>query len=176
MKVVLLGNGFDLHHKFPTRYIDFLNVVQFIIDNKNLKFRFVSDVLGNSDLHEKDSFIKKCYETHKIIYDECEIEASIDEIKEKASNNIWFNFLYNRVNKNIGWIDFEKEIVKVIKVFSTFFDYDDFQMYTVGEIMFELISLSDVPSIAFILRQFDYFFGMSKGHSEGSVYRVVKSE
>lgn len=176
MKAALLGNGFDLHHKFPTRYIDFLNVVQFIIDNKNLKFRFVSDVLGNSDLHEKDSFIKKCYETHKIIYDECEIEASIDEIKEKASNNIWFNFLHNRVNKNIGWIDFEKEIVKVIKVFSTFFDYDDFQMYTVGEIMFELISLSDDPSIAFILRQFDYFFGMPKGHSEGSVYRVVKSE
>lgn len=30
MKVLLLGNGFDLNHKFPTSYINFLNTVMFL--------------------------------------------------------------------------------------------------------------------------------------------------
>lgn len=176
MEAVLLGNGFDLHHKFPTRYMDFLNVVKFIIDNKDLNLRFVSDVLGNGNLHEKDSFIKKCYETHKMIYEECELTSAIDEIKEKASNNIWFKFLYNSVNKNIGWIDFEKEIVKVIKSFASFFNNADCEMINVGEITFSIASISDDASYVYTLKQFDYFFTQSKMYTDTSVYKDIKSE
>ena len=30
MNVFLLGNGFDLYHKLPTKYINFLNTVEFL--------------------------------------------------------------------------------------------------------------------------------------------------
>lgn len=169
MEAVLLGNGFDLHHKFPTMYMNFLNVVKFIIDNKDLRYRYVSEVLGNSTLHDNDPFVKKCYETHKIIYAECEIPSDIDKIKEKASDNVWFNFLYNSVNKNIGWIDFEKEIVKVIKAFAAFFDNAELEMLNLGEITFDLNEISEDPSDVYTLQQFDYFFNNSNKYS--NVYR-----
>ena len=51
MKVLLLGNGFDLFHHFPTRYIDFLSVVNFLIENYNSNFKNVGQVLGNQQLH-----------------------------------------------------------------------------------------------------------------------------
>lgn len=28
MKVLVLGNGFDLYHKLPTRYLEFMHVVK----------------------------------------------------------------------------------------------------------------------------------------------------
>ena len=32
MNVLLLGNGFDLNHMFPTSYINFLNTVNFLLE------------------------------------------------------------------------------------------------------------------------------------------------
>lgn len=33
MDILLLGNGFDLYHKLPTKYINFLNTVKFLQNN-----------------------------------------------------------------------------------------------------------------------------------------------
>ena len=57
MNVYLLGNGFDLHHKFPTRYIDFLHTVQFLSENCEQEFSMVGDVFGNESLKSKNGFI-----------------------------------------------------------------------------------------------------------------------
>lgn len=54
MNVYLLGNGFDLHHKFPTRYIDFLHTVQFLSENSEQEFSMVGDVFGNEPLKSKN--------------------------------------------------------------------------------------------------------------------------
>ena len=36
MTFMLLGNGYDLHHKFPTRYIDFLQTVHFLMEQESI--------------------------------------------------------------------------------------------------------------------------------------------
>ena len=45
MKVLLLGNGFDLNHKFPTSYINFLNTVTFL---KEIDREKISTIEHNS--------------------------------------------------------------------------------------------------------------------------------
>lgn len=33
--ILLVGNGFDLYYKLPTKYADFLHVVKFLLKNRN---------------------------------------------------------------------------------------------------------------------------------------------
>lgn len=57
MKVLLLGNGFDLNHKFPTSYINFLNTITFLREADRDKLSTIGHVFGNEKLQKKDSFI-----------------------------------------------------------------------------------------------------------------------
>ena len=41
MNYVLLGNGFDIHHQLPTRYIDVLNFLGFWMGNENREYSSV---------------------------------------------------------------------------------------------------------------------------------------
>lgn len=77
MKIYLLGNGFDLHHKFPTNYIDFLHTIQFLVENQDGTFSTVGSVFGNQELHKKVSFIKECYEQHSDVYNLTELSHDI---------------------------------------------------------------------------------------------------
>ena len=53
MNIFLVGNGFDLHHKFPTRYIDFLHTMGFLIQNKDETYTTIGKIFGNADLQQK---------------------------------------------------------------------------------------------------------------------------
>ena len=120
--VLLIGNGFDLYHKFPTKYADFLHVVHFLKNNKNAKNETVGSVFSNRSLQIADPFIEVCYDAHKKIYDSTKIDQkNIDEIITLINQNIWFNYLYKMLNRDVGWIDFEKEIGFVLKCFSLAF-------------------------------------------------------
>lgn len=63
MNVFLVGNGFELHHMFPTSYIYFLHTLKFLIEKYDDSLNFVGKVFGDSKLKESNYFIKKCYET-----------------------------------------------------------------------------------------------------------------
>ncbi len=79
MDILVIGNGFDLAHGLPTRYIDFLE------------------------------WIKKEYNLLKDDSYRLEIENCIN-------NNFWINyFLSHSLYKKENWIDFESEILKIIK-------------------------------------------------------------
>lgn len=122
MKILLLGNGFDLYHKLPTRYDSFLHTVDFLqqhFDEK--KTKTIGDVFGDQRLQDNDSFIPVCYEVYKTVYD----ITGIDNLKVKrllsfAEHNMWFKYFLKSYNKNLGWIDFEKEISKVVGAFNDF--------------------------------------------------------
>lgn len=117
MNVLLLGNGFDLYYKLPTRYIDFLNTVNFLIHNQSLNIKYIGDVFSDISF-KNDKFIKSCYETHKSVFDYTPIEKDkINELVNITSNNKWFLYLIKSYNQDIGWIDFEKEISFVISCF-----------------------------------------------------------
>ena len=66
--ILLLGNGFDLYYKLPTKYADFLHVVTFLQTHRKDTFETIGDVFSQQSLQEADPFIKACYYTHKKTY------------------------------------------------------------------------------------------------------------
>ena len=121
--ILLLGNGFDLYYKLPTKYADFLHVVSFLQSNHNTTFDTIGDVFSQQTLQISDPFIKTCYETHQKSYDITVLDPSnVNEILRLTTKNPWFLYLKKVFNKDVGWIDFEKEISFVLKCFETAFD------------------------------------------------------
>ena len=121
MHILLLGNGFDLHYKLPTKYNNFLNTVDFLLNNYNFDMKTIGDVFGNMLLREKDEFIERSYYEYQDVYDKVELDDSkITELLESMKDNIWFNYFVSSFNKDIGWIDFEKEISLVVEVLQEF--------------------------------------------------------
>lgn len=118
MNILLLGNGFDLHHKLPTKYINFLHTVDFLSKNTTTEFKTIGDVFGNSKLFSIDKEIKESYELYKDVYDKVELDKdAIDRLRSMAKSNMWYSYLSNSIKEDITWIDFEQEISRVVECF-----------------------------------------------------------
>lgn len=84
--ILLIGNGFDLAHELPTKWIDFLNSI------KNI------NTLG-AYLDQKN----------------------LEELKNKSSVNFWIKYFENKIRPTDDtWIDFESEMLYVIKILDEF--------------------------------------------------------
>lgn len=115
MNILIIGNGFDLAHGLPTTYKDFLDFIT-TYDNyvKNLEV----GVDGQKDLEILEG---KDYEFLKYIIDMHNNKKFLSsEFEKLISNNYWINY-FERIDTElcrkgkIGWIDFEREISKVIQ-------------------------------------------------------------
>lgn len=116
--ILLLGNGFDLYYYLPTKYINFLRVIKYLQNNRTINYRTVGDVFSQDVLQKEDSFIAECYMTHQEVFDNVLLdENDVSTIISLTDNNLWFSYLNKVFNKDVGWIDFEKEIVYVLKCF-----------------------------------------------------------
>ena len=124
MIIFLLGNGFDLHHGLPTNYINFLNTVDFILNEFTYEsFSTIDMVFGNPALTRTDETIKKCYEKYGHIYKSIDVDAvSIHQLITLARKNEWFRYMLECYRKNATWIDFEQEISYVCGVFEKYFE------------------------------------------------------
>lgn len=123
MNILLLGNGFDLHHTLLTRYVNFLNVLDFLVKNGIKNEKALGDILGNPKLTSVDDSIKKSFNKYektysKIVFDSDEINQMISLVK----NNMWFKYLLSSLNRDVNWIDFEKEIAMVVQAYQHLFD------------------------------------------------------
>jgi len=157
MKLLLLGNGFDLNHKFPTSYIDFLNTVNYLIDADKSTIATIEDVFGNEDLQEKCKNIKDAYEVHARVYDEISLEKEeIEQMVEKARNNYWFKYLSESIAEKQTWIDFEKEIVRVLEAFENFFESESFR-WSNKQIIFDFSDYKNSENKV-IIKSFPFFF------------------
>lgn len=125
--VFLLGNGFDLHHKLPTKYFDFMCVVDYLGNNRLTFPITIGDVLSNCT--ESQNIID-CYAAHKEVFDTVEVpSATVNEISHLLLNNIWFDYFLKTLNRDLGWIDFEKEIFNVITILDEIIDPDEKSVY-----------------------------------------------
>ena len=124
MNVLMLGNGFDINYKLLTKYINFLNVVSYISCNyadTMSDVKTVGDILGAKKLHELDPDIARSYIEYEVAYDSIPLKASIvEKFVQLAENNYFFTYLLDSFNKDVGWIDFEKEIASIIDAFDGF--------------------------------------------------------
>lgn len=119
MNVLLLGNGFDLYHYLPTKYINFMHTMKFLIEADDLIiYKTVGHVFGSSKLRAMDSFISDCYENNRRAFDVVKIDQeTLISMVNNAKQNSWYLFFCNRCTEDIGWVDFEKEIEYVVNIF-----------------------------------------------------------
>lgn len=164
MNTFLVGNGFDLHHQFPTNYLDFLHTIQFLIKHYGENLDTVEKVFGSAELKLRNGFISACNDKHARIYELTHLSPKvIDDIVTTAKNNLWFNYLCQCVSKDIRWIDFEKEILRVLEAFSAFFDYENELSLRDKHIIFDLATFPTNPEDRHIISQFNYFFEELEG-------------
>ena len=100
MKILIIGNGFDLAHGLPTKYTDFL-------ERTRKFFAYRNGVSPDSELGKSfsDALLRNG------LYDEfCEVE-----------DNVWLEHFINRYERNLlkdnTWIDFENEVKYVVEKF-----------------------------------------------------------
>ena len=173
MNAFLLGNGFDLHHKFPTSYLNFLNTMKFLIEKYDDSFDTVAHVFGNDELQNIDEFIKECYEQHSGVYKLTVLpKDKIRDMIAHTKDNMWFNYLCNSVAKDIKWIDFEKEIIRVLEAFSSFFDCNEGFSLINGGVEFSLSALEIDIEDRYILSQFNFFFDKDSQSGSSSMKRM----
>lgn len=100
MNILVLGNGFDLAHGLPTKYVDFL---EFVKAFQNFK--------AGNDCGKYHDYFLSLQNNDNDIY---------EEIDNLSADNCWLRYFirkYETMNsdgKN-GWIDFESEISTIIQ-------------------------------------------------------------
>lgn len=106
MNILVIGNGFDLAHKLPTRYNDFLGFVERFLNIIN-----TPQILQQGELKNTEKTVYK-YIDH-LIFNEQQL---CKELEQLVKENIWIEyFLQNPMYQKENWIDFENEISKVIQ-------------------------------------------------------------
>lgn len=101
MKILVLGNGFDLDHNLPTSYIDFLNFCNCVLDMNK------PELLGKLKPTQKEYI---------------EILKNSEGIKNTFLAFLENNYLLKYFNSKIklhgdNWIDFECEIKSIVNEF-----------------------------------------------------------
>lgn len=134
-KVLILGNGFDLAHELPTKYIHFLTFCirvdllwWFDVGNSNKvssKKDFQRSWISKWDMEDSiKDYIVNAFQNRK--YDgfppqwNVKIEDEVlVELYELIHNNIWFHYFNNIYDKKRikgeNWVDFETEIRYIIQ-------------------------------------------------------------
>ena len=133
IKILIIGNGFDLAHGLPTKYSHFLEFCQRVemvwrykLNRMNVA-EFKRAYIDNWEINESISAaIVTAYENIEIFLDDYgENEAVSDylklvEIHDFLDDNVWYQYFTELYSTNCmkgeNWIDFESEIRFIIKV------------------------------------------------------------
>lgn len=126
--ILVIGNGFDLYHRLPTRYTDFL----FFVKNFSL---FLNEYKGDDskNIAEKSSAafeisltdLGKLTEqsiTDFLKYKEYFNPVDIEYLSDQFRNNAWIEYFLQTNYEKEGWIDFENEIEKVLKSIEEYYN------------------------------------------------------
>ena len=165
MDILLLGNGFDLYHKLPTKYINFLNTVKFLQENFNeTDMLTIGKVFNDERLSGIDNGIKECYKKYYTTYSN--FPLNIEDTKkliELADKNVWFKYLSQLINKDITWIDFEKEIEKVVRAFEHYLENEYIEQLTFSNLFTHEANIMRIFNFFYYIVEED-FVGDTKMH------------
>ena len=88
------------------------------------------------------------------------------KIIDLCRENVWFTYLLESLNKDIGWIDFEKEIATVIEKFRKFFE----------SITIKPHFPNNEPDLCYIVKKFGFFMEPYRSGMIGGPDAKVKEE
>ncbi len=158
-KVLILGNGFDLAHKLPTKYEHFLEFAKYaLIIYKYMEGGHgtpykdtINSWNGHSYLKERllEAFKNRrgntkitSQGTHETTYT---VNERLDSFNSYIASNIWYCYLYSLhkdgLMRGVNWIDFESEISYVIQFLDKVHDsldepyYSFYQKFRAGDII-----------------------------------------
>ena len=100
-KILISGNGFDLSYGLPTKYSDFINILEIIKRNENYTFEKIYSKTSNFKIL-KNNFNEFSLDKEKL-----------SDLKKMLSENSWFSYFLNEL-KIETWIDFENKIEFVL--------------------------------------------------------------
>lgn len=110
----------------------------------------VAEVFGDERLKNKCKNIADSYAEYGNFYKETPLDnVKVKSIIEKTKANIWFKYFSTAVEKELTWIDFEKEISQVINAFREFFND--------GNLTFAFETRLKRATSRFIILRFDFF-------------------
>lgn len=130
--ILIIGNGFDLYHRLPTSYTNFMDFVKKWPEYyrkyytskkmKNMKrqlskgpFEIPLDNNGNIINATMEGFASRGY-----IYD----EKAIHYLYENVPINNWIKWFQKRNYRNARWVDFEYEIEEALWRVNEYFEKD----------------------------------------------------
>ena len=112
MNILVIGNGFDIAHGLRTKYTDFLKFTREFEELYAHRDRKAD--IGWSDEYDK-TFIKWIIEVFSEANKNDVYKDFVNEFHEMVFDNLWIGHFGVKEIKD-GWIDFEKEISRVIQV------------------------------------------------------------
>lgn len=169
MNILMLGNGFDINYKLLTKYINFLNVVNYLSTTTLIDVQSVGDILGDKRLQSLDNDIAESYKKYEAAYDSTLLEKGvIEKLSELPVNNHLFSFLLNSFNRDVGWIDFEKEISVIICAFQSFLMRE--------RPVFDAVDDFKSKTDSYIISQFGFFHKPANSGSHSNRTRKVLDE
>lgn len=137
MNVLIIGNGFDIAHKLPTKYMAFLDFItlvdglesyhgtinQFKTEGLYKKYanldidvqRYFDDLLDEKTNKLKN--VNQIWAEMKAVSNKSDRVINIEEMIKCSKDNIWIKWFCEKANINPNWIDFEAEISRVIQKF-----------------------------------------------------------
>lgn len=173
LKILVIGNGFDLAHGLPTKYNDFLEFLSLVkrmsgyhsttVDFTSKQLNEESSVNNHIKLYIQNLITELADEykrnNDKVDLRICHLSALVNnseneilrELITHIEENLWFDhFVAAKSYINEGWIDFETEISRVIQVleqykFKGFFDRQDIVEEDVEKILLA-VSVSERAS------------------------------
>lgn len=115
MNILVVGNGFDIAHDLPTSYKDFLHFTDAFMEFKTKRKVLNAQIPVKEDKKEKQ-LVKYLIALFNNAETDDDIQQLVSEIDELITDNKWMEHFKN-INIAQGWVDFEREIAQVIRVF-----------------------------------------------------------
>ena len=118
MKVLVIGNGFDLAHNMRTKYKDFLDFIKQFNDFYELNNRNSEAPIRSGD------FINYLVRMFKTM--DQRTSLLISELRQYTQDNIWIKHFRSVMSeRGENWVDFEKEISEVVRWMEQLFEEND---------------------------------------------------
>lgn len=121
MKVLMLGNGFDLYHNLLSHYDDFMTIGEYlcqkhsVINHEDLDKTNI--YLELFDLAESNETIRNKLHTYEEEYKKTIInKIEYADYLEKLHTNCWFKHFLDVKNRD-GWVALESQVSEVLKAF-----------------------------------------------------------
>lgn len=120
--LLIVGNGFDLYHGLPTRYIDFLKFISYwsiFWDNYNGEAKAQVCTPFRVKLSEQNEIIEESmrdFASHQGYYKYEHLEFIDSHI-----DNLWIQYFLKKQLSSVNWIDFEGEIYNVLKLVEEYY-------------------------------------------------------